>query len=402
MAIINATIWEINGDRVFAYEYPQKRLSSNTQVNVGMNQEAIFVVNGKIQGKYGAGLHTLNTANVPVVRRFFGIPFGGQNPCVASVWYLNKADILSVDYWTSMFMIKDSHYPNGCPVIARVTYGMRVLEGEPFLVKFVNGRSPFCGGDMNENLRGRMETEITAMIAEYAGRFGLSLAELGMRKANLSIDLRNVMADFVVPYGLEIVSMNLVELKIDTSARGKEAASGFGLDQGSYQQSRILDIQEKAIDKLSSGEGGLVGAMMAMSVMNNMGSVSRSISYIPPSPGGVASPPPVNNYIKDVYCSKCAKKFPSNIRFCPHCGNEYNPCPCCGADNMKGARRCVSCGTSLVQETIDLCPHCGAGVTAGCAYCPSCGRSLNEDRCEKCRTPLRGATFCPACGHKNK
>ena len=61
--------------------------------------------------------------------------------------------------------------------------------------------------------------------------------------------------------------------------------------------------------------------------------------------------------VKMVYCSNCSKKFPSTARFCPHCGDPYNPCPKCGTDNDLSAKRCVSCGT-LLQQGGSSCPHC--------------------------------------------
>ena len=35
------------------------------------------------------------------------------------------------------------------------------------------------------------------------------------------------------------------------------------------------------------------------------------------------------------------------MKFCPHCGDPYMPCPRCGTDNDADAKRCVSCGTML-------------------------------------------------------
>lgn len=49
MAIIDAPSWDINGEKVFAYLYPEKNLSSNAVLNVTHSQEAIFLVDGKIQ-----------------------------------------------------------------------------------------------------------------------------------------------------------------------------------------------------------------------------------------------------------------------------------------------------------------------------------------------------------------
>ena len=65
--------------------------------------------------------------------------------------------------------------------------------------------------------------------------------------------------------------------------------------------------------------------------------------------GGQGSTP--MNQKKEVFCSNCAKKYPVTSRFCPHCGDPYNPCPVCGSDNTQGAKRCVTCGVQLQTDS---------------------------------------------------
>jgi len=82
----------------------------------------------------------------------------------------------------------------------------------------------------------------------------------------------------------------------------------------------------------------------------------------------------------EVFCSNCAKKYPSTSKFCPFCGDAYNPCPACGADNSSSAKRCVSCGTQLQAETQqaggNACSKCGTSVQPGIRFCPTCGNKL--------------------------
>lgn len=98
--------------------------------------------------------------------------------------------------------------------------------------------------------------------------------------------------------------------------------------------------------------------------------------------GGFQPQAPRQQGRKVVYCSNCGKSYPSTSKFCPHCGNKYNPCPVCGADNSENAKRCVSCGTALVNkndvmsDSGYICPSCGAPVTPGTKFCPNCGAKL--------------------------
>lgn len=402
MAIINAPSWDINGEKVFAYQYPEKNLSSNAVLNVTHSQEAIFLVDGKIQEIYKEGRYTLDTPNIPIFRKLFGLPFGGKNPLMASLWFINKADILQINCQTNMFLVKDASYPHGCPTIALVNYGLHVADAEKFFTHLVNYQSPFYASHINASLSGRIQHEISAKIAQYADIHSITLAEINARRSLLAQEMNGILTSFVEKYGIEVVDLNIADIRIDTSDEAMKAASGFGFDPNTYSQNRMLDIQEKAIKNIASGSGGLMGAFVAMSMMNNMHLATPV--YAPSVQSGTPTNPSASGGapIRDIYCSNCANKYPSNMKFCPKCGNQYRPCPMCGSDNSSTAKRCVNCGNSLQQENIEICPNCKNPIPPGSAFCPNCGRPVNEDRCCKCQTPLQGATFCPECGYQNK
>lgn len=404
MAIIDAPSWDINGEKVFAYLYPEKNLSSNAVLNVTHSQEAIFLIDGKIQKIYQEGRYTLDTPNIPIFRKLFGIPFGGKNPLMASLWFINKSDILQINCQTNMFLVKDTSFPHGCPTIALVNYGLHVANAEKFFTHLVNYQSPYYASHINASLSGRIQHEISSKIAQYADAHNLSLAEINARRSLLTGEMKGVLTSFVDKYGIEVVDLNIADIRIDTSDEGMKAASGFGFDPNTYSQNRMLDIQEKALENIASGSGGLMGAFVAMSMMNNMrpGSPVYTASSVAQPSSAPAQSPTKGVLIHDVYCSNCANKYPSNMKFCPKCGNQYRPCPSCSSDNSPTAKRCVNCGSPLLQENIEICPNCKNMVPPGSTFCPSCGRPLNEDRCSQCNTPLHGATFCPNCGSKNK
>ena len=87
------------------------------------------------------------------------------------------------------------------------------------------------------------------------------------------------------------------------------------------------------------------------------------------------------NAKKEVFCSNCAKKFPATSKFCPFCGDPYNACPVCGADNAPNAKRCVACGAGLDMMSKGMqggnnCPRCNTPVTPGIKFCPNCGNKM--------------------------
>ncbi|MBQ9232216.1 MAG: SPFH domain-containing protein [Prevotella sp.] len=137
MALIDHANFDFEGQTIFAYEYPERNLSAATQLNVRAGQEALLVMGGKIVSKYppnGPRPYTLDSANLPVVRKLFGIPFGGSNPMLATIWFINKADLLGMEVKTNTFLLKDSSKLQGFPIFATVNMGLRVAESEPFFI----------------------------------------------------------------------------------------------------------------------------------------------------------------------------------------------------------------------------------------------------------------------------
>lgn len=383
MALIDHANFDFGGEKIFAYEYPEKNLSSNTQLNVRQGQEALLVLGGRIEMKFppnGPRPYTLDSANLPIVRKLFGLPFGGSNPVLAAVWFINKADLVNMEIVTDTFLLKDPTKPQGFPAIAIANVGIKVEEGEPFFLKLVNGNPCFSESDMIKAIQGRVTRVISEKISQLVDQLGISVAEVNSRLSMISQQSRDVCLQLIQDWGLQFVDFN-VRVTQDTSQEGLMMASGFGTDRESFERQRILDIQEKAINNLSSGGNGLLGAVLAMGMVNSMNSSPRQGgSYNQPQQMQPQQPQQqVNPNAHMVYCGNCGRKYDTNASsFCPNCGKQYFPCPKCGSDNLNNSRRCVNCGTPLQTAPVasSFCPRCGAEVPNDSNFCPRCGNKI--------------------------
>lgn len=382
MAIIDHANFVIGGRKIFAYEYPEKNLSSLTQLNVRQGQEALLVLGGRIEQKFppnGPRPYTLDSANLPVVRKLFGIPFGGSNPILASVWFINKADLVNMEIVTDTFLLKDTTKPQGFPAIATANVGIKVIEAEPFFLKLVNGNPCFSAEDMIQSIQGRITRVVSEKMSQLVDQLNLTVAEVNSRLSLISQQSRDVCMSLIQEWGLEFVDFN-VRITQDTSKEGLMMASGFGTDVDTFERQRVLDIQEKAINNLSGGGNGLLGAVLAMGMVNSMNSsYGRRESNQTQQSNVQNQQPTVNPNAHMVYCGNCGRKYDANSsRFCPNCGKEYLPCPKCGSDNIKGSRRCVNCGTPLQTQQVSssFCPRCGSEVPSDSNFCPKCGNKI--------------------------
>lgn len=381
MAIIDHANFDFEGKKIFAYEYPEKNLSSLTQLNVRPGQEALLVLGGRIEMKFppnGPRPYTLDSANLPIVRKIFGIPFGGSNPLLATVWFINKADVVNMEIVSDTFLLKDTTKPQGYPAIAIVNVGVKVAESEPFFLKLVNGNPCFSDMNLIQSIQGRATRVVSEKIAQMVDQLSMTVAEVNSRLSMLSQQSRLACTQLTDEWGLEFVDFN-VRITQDTSKEGLMMASGFGTDIDTFERQRILDIQEKAINNLSNGGNGLLGAVLAMGMINSMNSSgARRDNY--PSHQSVDHPQQnVNSNAHMVYCGNCGRKYDVNTsKFCPNCGKQYFPCPKCGSDNLDSSRRCVNCGTPLQTSPVAsvFCPRCGSEVANDSNFCPKCGNKI--------------------------
>ena len=99
MAIVSVVKYDGNPD-VFAWKYPDSELGTWTQLIVNESQQAILFKGGQALDVFEAGRHTLSTNNIPFLETIINLPFGGQSPFSAEVWFVSKQFNLDVKWGT--------------------------------------------------------------------------------------------------------------------------------------------------------------------------------------------------------------------------------------------------------------------------------------------------------------
>lgn len=419
MAIIDVAYWKPEtreSDWIFAYKFPGTNLSTYTQLIVQESQEAVLFSKGRIIGKFGPGKHTLNTENLPVLRNLFGLPFGGKNPFFAEVWFVNKLQPYNIDWAINRMDMHDADYNTNIPLIANGRYGLKITDAERFLIKIVGSKEEFTQEHLTDQFAGEFTTKTKSAIMQYMLRNKVGLKQINAFLDDISQNLKATLVTFWENLGLELTKFYVTTIEVDSTtevgqrvldAISRQSAQSIG--GYTWQQEQVFGAANNAIDGMSDKNSGILGAVMATSMMGGLGSGGGLMQpqYNQPAFGGAnqmqqgaGTPQQATGQVKEVYCSNCSKKYLNTNRFCPHCGDEYNPCPKCGTDNDKDAKRCVSCNTQLHGE-ISLCSGCNAPLPPGTAFCSNCGKKQADDKCIRCGTFLPPVVkFCPKCGQK--
>lgn len=441
---IDVVEWHPQGNEVvYAYHFPERNLSTATQLIVHESQVALLFSKGQLIGTFGPGKTTLTTENLPILRNLYGFGFGGTNPFFAEVWFVNKTLTFAIDWEIANLPIFDVDYQTQVPLVARGQYGLKVVDPEKFVIKFVGSNDVFDQDDMTRQSMGEICAKSKSMIMQYMLNNKIGFMQIAAYLDILSNNLCDQMKPFWTEVGMELTKFYVNTIEIDKStSEGRQIAEAMSqqatqkITGRTWQQEQMFDTANNAIDGISGamgqgGTGGLLGGLMAIQMMNGMagGNVGMSgvgngmmqPAYNQPSMGGVGNAnagqsiggmgnPNMAGGVRQIYCASCSKRYMSNQAFCPHCGHKYNPCPKCGADNSEHAKRCVSCGAQLASNLMGadsgmrICPNCAASVTPGAMFCGNCGSkvaAVNETRCSRCGAELQpAAKFCPICGQK--
>jgi len=413
MAIIDLVRWAPQGDKtIYAYRFPETNLSTYTQLIVQESQEAILFSKGQIIGKFGPGKHTLDTENLPVIRRLYGIPFGGKNPFTAEIWFVNKLQPYNIDWKINRMDIQDADYNTGIPLVASGTYGLKISDPEKFLIKIVGTKVSFDQTDLTNQFYGEFSSKTKSTLMQFMLNNKIGLKKINAYLDSISDHLKSIMLPFWENIGFELIKFYITSIEIDSTtevgmrildAISRQSAQAIG--GYTWQQSQAFEVAKDAVDNIGGGTGGLLGAIVATNLMGQGASGVMNPQYNQPTFGyNTQNSQSVNSQpaqqVREVYCSNCSKKFASNLKFCPYCGDEYCPCPKCGTDNDKNAKRCVSCGADLGGGQ-KYCSNCNSPIEEGGTFCGNCGKQVLENKCTRCGANLTpNIKFCPKCGQK--
>ncbi|MDR0708071.1 MAG: SPFH domain-containing protein [Treponema sp.] len=386
MAFIDVVEWNDATNDVFAWKFGQNKnnnLSTFTQLIVRESQEAVLFSKGQILGKFGPGKHTLNTENLPLLRNLFGIPFGGKNPFTAEVWFVNKTAPLAIDWRTDAMRYRDPEYGEMVPLAAKGRYGLKVEDAERFLVQLVGTLTDFTARDLTDHFLGALVAKTKSVVIAFMQANQVGITTISARLDDLSRFLKEPLREFWESYGMLLTGFYITSVDLDTSTEdGKKIAAALSdrsaqnIAGYTWQQKQGFGVANNAVSR--NGDMGVLGAMAMTGMMG--GGAAAAMMQPPYMPAGGAAQTPLAGR-KEVFCSRCAKKYPATSHFCPYCGNKYNPCPRCGSDNIAGTKRCVSCGAGLAAEQAgggvgNVCPRCGQPAPLGVKFCAVCGNKL--------------------------
>ena len=372
-------------NNTFIWKHPIEDFNIGTQLIVHESQEAVFFINGEAVALFGAGRHTLETENIPFLKKLINLNTDGQTPFHAEVYFINKTEQMGIKWGTDSkvnYLEPNYNFPLSLGACGELS--LKVNDSRKLLLKMVGTENGLSQEGLLKNLKSFLMMHVKSVLATVIMENKINIFTIDSELPSLSEKLKEkiapnfdeygvVLERFIVttvlrPEGEEVYEKfkniyfrqysEVAEAKIaqevgiinkQTEAKkivieAEAVAKKREVEGYTYQQERGFDVAEKVAENESVGEFSNLGIGMGMisGVGNSLGGYVGNIANQTLNTVTVA--------VVDSFCSNCGEKVVAGNQFCSNCGNK------------------------IEQKTVkDVCKKCGYTFVANENFCPKCG-----------------------------
>ena len=382
-----ADIIKYEGDNsTFIWKHPCEDFNTTTQLIVHESQEAIFFLNGQALDLFGPGRHTLETQNIPLLRRIINIPTGGESPFHCEVYFINKTEQMAIRWGTdSKVQYVEPTYKFPISIGASGEMALSVNDSRKLLVKLVGTERVLDRQQLTTYFRSILMTKVKTYMAQTMRANAMNIFEIDESLETFSADIKERLIPDFLDYGVDLKRFyvttiakpdgdpqyekfkelhfrqyaDIAEAKLrqqtdvihaQTEAQkvviDSQAQATKRMQEGyTYQQERGFDVAQDAAKNEGAGQFSNMGIGLGM-----MAGVGGTV-------GGM-----VGNVVSDAFAGMSAVQPQTAVnKFCDQCGAELTP----------GAAFCDECGAP--QAPADTCVKCGFKFIKPGKFCPKCG-----------------------------
>ena len=300
MSVVDIIKWESNPNEL-VHKFKTDGLRLGSQLVVYPSQTAFFVKGGKILDDFICGTYTIKSENIPLLGKVINLPFGGETPFKADVWFVNQIELLDCKWGTlTPLQVEDPKYEIIVPLRAFGQYGFKIIEPRTFLERLVGNMPSFATNKVVEYFRGVILSKLTTIIYDKLKADGISVLNINSKIEDLSNYSKEKITEVFLQYGMEIQLFSIISISIQEDdpsfqrlKEAKDAAAKIKIiGRDDYRMTRSFDVLEKAAENENGmagaavglgagvGIGGVVGAMTAQTIKTN----AQSKNEIPPIP----------------------------------------------------------------------------------------------------------------------
>lgn len=402
MDISQVINFEGNVDEM-VWKSPVEDFNTSSILIVPETHVALLVVNGNACDLFPPGRHTLETPNIPLVKRIINIPTNGKTSFPCTVYYINKVHQMDITWGIpGEITLNDPTYDIFLHIgmCGNMNYRINDEGARQFMLKLVGFRSHFNSEEMIAKFRGIIKQYVKSAISKIMNVGKVSYFDMNENLFEISQVVKEQLIPIFLDYGIDVLEFNIETITVpdedfEAVKRAKERNTARKIEGISIHEENQYEILKTAAGNtgaMGSMSGAVGGFMMGGAFGGSIADMARSafgggggtdaVSHTMPEKmgGGSSGPFDVNGFMSG-YMKKdpapaaeetaggaveevkedAPHMAPKGGKFCNECGHPLAP----------GAKFCDECGAKVKLNNV--CSGCGYVFVTNMKFCPECG-----------------------------
>ena len=254
------------GELAWRVPFEDREIQNGAQLTVREGQVAVFINEGCVADIFEAGLHRLDTANLPVLTNLLNWDKGFKSPFKSDVLFLSRKEQLGFKWGTAQpVTLRDAEF-GALRIRAFGSYSFRVASVEPFVESVVGTLEEVTTTSLEPQLRAAIQTALASALGGGAVPF----LDLAASQQALSESIRVEVDKVFTQWGLECTSLFVESVSLPEEVQAH-------LDKGSSM--RVLgDLAQytrfqtaEAIERAAGVDGGVAGIGAGIAAASALG-----------------------------------------------------------------------------------------------------------------------------------
>ena len=258
-----------------------------SQVIVRESQAAVFFRDGNALDVFGAGRHTIATANIPKLIDWIGKAFNDRTPFPAEVYFVSLKEFANEKWGTPQpIIVRNPGMGLGVALLQGFgTYSFQVKDPQQFVTQVVGAQGSYRTADIEERLKTMLLSKLQDALGETTA--AKSVVDLIGLTEEIGAAVRAKAQDDFEALGMALKTFYIGNLK-PSSKSAQELRDMGMLDMATYTQLQAADAMRDAAQNEGGGAGLTAGIGAGMGIGNIMGQALQG-GFQNAAPGGGAA-----------------------------------------------------------------------------------------------------------------
>jgi membrane protease subunit (stomatin/prohibitin family) len=195
---------------MWKFEDQDKEIKNGAKLTVRESQVAVFLNEGQLADVFLPGLHTLSTANIPVLSRLRGWKYGFESPFKADVYFINTRQFVNNKWGTpAPIMMRDPEFGQ-VRVRAFGTFDIQIKDIQTFFRQYAGSYKTFTIFELQHELRDFIAPKFGEVLAQH----NIPVKDVAGNVTELGKKIEPFLKPYFAQFGIELITFTITSVTL--------------------------------------------------------------------------------------------------------------------------------------------------------------------------------------------